>query len=533
MAETVSKDMADMGPDLDDGVDGMDPTVPLAAPDEDAPGDPTDPGSPAWEAIDAATATKWCSILSRARVAVDLLAEREMLEAASADPDDAENAWDLQDVCCAIDYAISVLAPFAVAEQSEADCGEADMMAMVGKAAADLDAVTAVAKAMGTADLSGPLTQLEFFGSVAKSGRVLSSVNEAHIREAAGRLNTVLASLPQAPATDDGQPVAKQEGPTVDGTEAEAAPVAKDGMPASADEQAKDTGPVNAGGTMGMGTPKGGTVEARPGDAQTPGRQVMKAALTLVYGQDRRLVGVANADAIVQQVTKADGDEKKAMQAVFDQDGDLIGIVDPDAIQPVTGAGSKPPADDGDGADDGMADDGDMTPQPPADTGTPADMPADDNVAKATPDQDQDTRTVLKSIVSEALAELLGAQAPPEDVAKQADVAGLDAKVGELVARLETVEKMSAPPGIFTNGAAPPPGTVPPARPSLRGQDQDAQPVDVAKARELKREMYTADPGRADRDRPGAPAAGHRPGRGDARPAAVKRALNPPDIPAP
>ena len=128
---------ADMGPELDSGVDGMDPTVPLAEPDEMGAGDPTDPGSPAWESIDAATAQKWTSILARARVAVDLLAEREMLEAATGDDGDMMNAMDLGDVCCAIDYAIGVLAPFAVAEQSEADCGEADMMAMVGKSAPD------------------------------------------------------------------------------------------------------------------------------------------------------------------------------------------------------------------------------------------------------------------------------------------------------------------------------------------------------------------------------------------------------------
>ena len=56
VADTVTK--ADLGPELDEGVDGLDPTIPLAAPDDDAPGDPTDPGSPAWEAIDAATAVE-------------------------------------------------------------------------------------------------------------------------------------------------------------------------------------------------------------------------------------------------------------------------------------------------------------------------------------------------------------------------------------------------------------------------------------------------------------------------------------------
>ena len=162
-------------------------------------------------------------------------------------------------MCCAIDYAISVLAPFAVAEQSEADCGDADMMAMVGKSAPDAARpLTAVAKAMGAADLSLPLAQIEMFGAViAKSGRVLSSVNEAHIREAAGRLNTVLSSLPQAPTADDGQPVAKEKENTVDGTDTEAAPVAKDGMPAPADEQAQRHRPRERGRDNGHGHPEG------------------------------------------------------------------------------------------------------------------------------------------------------------------------------------------------------------------------------------------------------------------------------------
>ena len=223
----------------------------------------------------------------------------------------------------------------------------------------------------------------------------------------------------------------------------------------------------------------------------------MKGALTLVYGQDRRLIGVANADAIVQQVAKADGDEKKAMQAVFDQDGDLIGIVDPDAIQPVTGAGGKP-ADDGDGMDDGTADDGDMTPQPPAETGTPADMPADDNVTKAvsvstglaTAANYLMSPDALESIIAKAVAAALDGNAPAGGIAKQADVAGLTQEVETLKARLATVEEQPAAPKVFTNGQVPRPE-------QMRGQDQGAaQPVSVAKAMELKREMYTADPAR-------------------------------------
>jgi hypothetical protein len=503
--DTVTKD-AGMGPELDDGIDGMDPTVPLAEPDEMGSGDVTDPGSPAWESVDAATAQKWTSILARARVAVDLLAEREWLEAASADPDDGENACALGDVCSAIDYAISVLAPFAVAEQSEADCGEADMMAMVGKSAAtDPAGFAAIAKAMGSADLSLPLQQLEYFGAVvAKSGRVLSSVNEAHIREAHQRLNTVLQSLPSAPTTDDGQPVAKEQETTVTATETGPEAVAKD--TASPEAQARNADPVNAGGVTGMGQPRttgpdsalpgDGPQAALPGDAQTPGRQVVKSAswCVQVFDRSRRFVGLADPAAILQQIAKADDGEKKAMQAVFDQDGDLIGIVDPDAIQPVTGAGGPAPDDSGDADAAPAADPADMTPAPAAETGTPADAVDPDGVAK----QDGTvtlTQDVLKSIAQDAARTALDAQgaAHQEVIAKMAaDKDELAEELKVVKARLETVENMPAAPKVFTNGA------VPPAH-QLRGQDQGTAPgrVDVAKALDLKHEMYTADPAKA------------------------------------
>ena len=221
--------------------------------------------------------------------------------------------------------------------------------------------------------------------------------------------------------------------------------------------------------------------------------EAAKSALALVYDRDGNLAGVTESASIVQRVAKADDGEKKAMQAVFDQDGDLIGIVDPDAIQPVTGAGGPSPSDaDGDGTDAAMpaADDTDMTPQPPADTGTPADMPADDNVTK----QDGTlnlTQDVLKSIISDTVTVALGAREPAEDIAKQADVAGLRAKVDALLADVEVLKEQPAVPKVFVNGQ------VPPAR-QLRGQDEGAVPqVDVAKALDLKHEMYTADPVKA------------------------------------
>lgn len=166
--------------------DDLDPTVVLAEPDQDAPGDPNDPGSPAWEAIDAATAIKWSSILSRAKNALCTLADREDMEALTSDPSDAENAWDLQDASCAIDYAISVLAPFAVGEQAEIDNAESMVDAMTS--------ITKAAAAVSTDDLN----ILEFATELVKAGKVLSASNEAQIRTAVESLQSVLSSLPQA-----------------------------------------------------------------------------------------------------------------------------------------------------------------------------------------------------------------------------------------------------------------------------------------------------------------------------------------------
>jgi len=179
-------DMAVVTGETDDGVDGMDPTVVLAEPEQDQPGDPMEPGSPAWEAVDAATARKWTAILVRAKNALGVMADRELLEAATADPDDAESAWDLQDAQCAIDYVIDTLAGFAVGEQAEADLGG--------------EAMDAVGKALGGFDTAA-LDTIESLTLVRKSGRALSAANEAAIREAVNSLQKVLASLP-APTPD-------------------------------------------------------------------------------------------------------------------------------------------------------------------------------------------------------------------------------------------------------------------------------------------------------------------------------------------
>jgi hypothetical protein len=468
----------DMGPELDgdpDAMDALDVTMPLAEPEMEAPGDPVDPGSPAWESIDAATAQKWLSVAARLKNALATLAEREMLEAASADPDDIENAWDLQDAMCAVDFAIEQLAVFAAGEQAEAELG-AECEAMC-KALAGFD--------------PAPLGVIEGLTAVAKSGRVLSSANEAAIRSATESLQKVLASLPSAPTA--AEPVAKEKGALMPATTAEA-PAQTVTKERSAEEQARDTGPVQAGGTTGMGQPRQtGPAESAPLDgpqAVLPGdtgRTVVKSAPLPVVVYDRQgRQCITRPDAIVAPVAKADdGDaEKPKMQAVFDQDGDLIGVVDPDAITPVAGAAAAPAA--APEAAPAAADD-DM-PQPPADAGVPADA-----VGKAPEENVATAQAVdLESIIAKAVATALSAVAPAQDVAKPADVAGVNAEVELLKARLAKVEEMPAMPGVFTNGQVPPKdGSRPlPAPGQLRGQDAGAPPVDITKAAELKETLY-------------------------------------------
>jgi hypothetical protein len=486
--DQVSKDAAGDSFDdqVDGGTDGLDPTVPMAAPDglDSIPGDPMDPGSPAWESVDAATAAKWTAILAGARRAVDMLRERELLEAASVDPDDAENACDLATVCDAIDYAISVLAPFVVCEQSEADAGAADFQA-IGKAATGAEQ---------------PAQLITGLVSVAKAGRALSAVNEGKIRSAAQALTEVLASLPQAP--DAGGPAAVTKEGTMPHQNGPAA-VAKE--TASPEQQAADKGPEpSPGTTTGLGEPRvtgpdgalpaDGPQQQLPGDV--PGRSVVKSALPVaVYNASGRLTGITPADAIVQ---KADGDGTE-MMAVFDAAGNLCGVVDFSQVVPVTVPGADEAGADEDGSPDedaepemegepqaglaaaGAPDAADLEPQPSADAGTPAEDVAKSGDPKTGATGMQD---VVKTV--EQVKEFLerSEAAHQEVVAKMAaDKDVLAAELKEVRKRLETVENTPAMPKVALNGA------VPPAQ--LRGQDQGAPVVDVAKAAELRQTLYT------------------------------------------
>lgn len=440
-AEAMEKAM-----ETDDSADGMDPTIVLAEPDMEAPGDPSDPGSPAWEAIDAATARKWTSIAARLRAALEVMADREGIEAATADPDDMNNAMDLDDAACAIDYAISVLAPFAVDEQSEADCG-ADEMEMLGKAIAGLDPAN--------------LETVEAFGPVRKAGRTLSAANEAALRAAITSLQQIIASLPAAPApTEAGMPVTKTANEEPD----MATPTpSEDVTAASGQEPAMGSTPAE---------PKPVAGQAVTDMAKTDATPVEKApklaSMMPVYNRDGELIGVVDPTEVTQladgktsapAATGDDGDTDGAMTGGMDADGQMA------AVQP---------------ADDGTTPT-DLAPAPADAVGTPADATtADDdgNVTKAaTPDVP--TTDMLKSsidaLVKAALDERSAEQADLykglEDRNRELEELGqaLATKATDLEKRLAEVENAPAVMAIASNGA------VPPAH-MLRGQDRGGNP---------------------------------------------------------
>lgn len=171
--------------------DDLDVTEPLADPNtgQDKATE-NDPGSPAWEAVDAATAAKWAGILGRARNAIAMLSNREDTESVMGVENAGMAAFELDEATYALDYAIDVLGAYVANEMIEAElAGE------IGKAVSLITPDT--------------LESVETVGSIIKAGRVLSAANEALLRSASENLQKVLAALPDAP-----EPVEKKE-PTV------------------------------------------------------------------------------------------------------------------------------------------------------------------------------------------------------------------------------------------------------------------------------------------------------------------------------
>ena len=135
----------------------------------------------------------------------------------------------------------------------------------------------------------------------------------------------------------------------------------------------------------------------------------------------------------------------------------------------------------------------DTAPAPPAVAGIPADdVTKAEATEPATGDgSTPDFATAIAKSVTDALTSAFENQSATlkETIAKQATV--IDGQAAELEAvkkRVEEIAEQPAAPKVFTNGAVPPAGM-------LRGQDQGSVPVDVAKAQELKRTLYTGTAG--------------------------------------
>lgn len=141
---------------------------------EDAPagaeGDVNEPGSPAWEAVDAATAWALLGQLNEVKRALDCLTDREGQEAFNGDEDGFDNAWDLSTASEQVDCAIALVAPYAVGEQDESE--------------------QPLEKSVD------PSNAREILAGFVKAGRALSGSNEQALRAAAASIQNVLASLP-------------------------------------------------------------------------------------------------------------------------------------------------------------------------------------------------------------------------------------------------------------------------------------------------------------------------------------------------
>jgi hypothetical protein len=196
-AETgrLTKEQQSMAEDLAENVaeahDAADTDPAIAGDTVNAEDDPTasDPGSPAWEAIDAAKARETLVGLTAVKQLVSTLAGRENAESVAPDGDGSGygNSCDLDAAGQALDFALGILAKYAVTEQAEADLGLAE--------------IEAQAEALG-------LTKALDRTPVLKAGRVLSSANEAALRQILEQLTAILAQVDKAPtAAEGGEPI--------------------------------------------------------------------------------------------------------------------------------------------------------------------------------------------------------------------------------------------------------------------------------------------------------------------------------------
>lgn len=86
-----------------------------------SPDESEQPGNMPWESYDSATLAQVAHTLASCDAAISAIIERERAEADQVDPDDYENAWDLQDAQSAMDCALGIVARLSFTEAAEAD----------------------------------------------------------------------------------------------------------------------------------------------------------------------------------------------------------------------------------------------------------------------------------------------------------------------------------------------------------------------------------------------------------------------------
>jgi hypothetical protein len=122
------------------------------------------PGSMPWESYDSATLAQVAQCLAGCCNALDAIQQREAVEAASGNPGDYQDAWDLDEASQALEYAMGVAARLAFQEAAEGDAAK----------------------------------------GAEKAGRTLNSKNEQALRTARDHLNAVLQGVGDQQAGDAG-----------------------------------------------------------------------------------------------------------------------------------------------------------------------------------------------------------------------------------------------------------------------------------------------------------------------------------------
>lgn len=226
-----------------DEMEGDEPVAVVLEPGQVIVDAPSEPGSPEWEAMDAAMLTEVAATLARMAHALDKAKERELEELAVGAESSYSDVWSLEDAACALDFVLGVVARLAVTEAAEAEMGD----------------------------------------GVAKAGKVLSAANETKIKNARDALTEVLGDAPDPEDNVDkalvekivdermaaraAEAVTKSEGD--EPTEGAAAPAAAENeaaAPAAAPEAGTPASPASPEGAGAADAPAATDAEEHPAE---------------------------------------------------------------------------------------------------------------------------------------------------------------------------------------------------------------------------------------------------------------------------